>query len=252
MRPRRGCLRHALQTRTGCCLVCGRRAVFLVTEPEHIRENAWCIWCGSSARGRHVAKCVVQSLPQHGVRCVRDLAAVHSLRIYNMSAQGCFAEIWGARPHITYSEYFDGVPSGESRDGVLCQDVQSLSFDDCSFDLIVSEDVFEHVADYRRGFWEIRRVLKPGGHHIFSVPIGFTHPTLARFDTQGACEVPCLPIEYHGDPIRGQIPVRTSFGYDLLGFLESLGFAASLEISRYDDARRYGTFDCATFVTRKC
>jgi SAM-dependent methyltransferase len=252
MRLRRGCLRHALQTRAGRCLVCGRFALFLVTNPEHIRENAWCVWCGSSARSRHVAKCVVQSLPQHGLRCVGDLAAAHSLRIYNMSARGCFAEIWGACPHITYSEYLDGVPSGDSRDGILCEDVQGLSFEDCSFDLIISEDVFEHVEDYRQGFWEVRRVLKPGGHHIFSVPVGFAHPTLARFETQGSREVSRLPIEYHGDPIRGQVPVRTSFGYDLLDFLGSLGFEARLEISRYDEDRRFGTFDCATFVTRRC
>lgn len=252
MRLRKGSLRHALHTRAGRCLVCGRRTLFVISDPEHIRENAWCIWCGSAARTRHVAKCIVQSVPEHNLTCARDLAAIESLRVYNMSASGCLADVWGTPSHITYSEYFDGVPSGESRDGILCQDVHSLSFGDCSFDLVVSEDVFEHVVDYRKGFSEVRRVLKPGGYHIFSVPIGFTHPTLARFETQGSGEVPILPLEHHGDPIRGQVPVRTSFGYDLLDVLQSMGYEARLEISRYDDSRRFGTFDCATFVTRKC
>jgi SAM-dependent methyltransferase len=168
-----------------------------------------------------------------------------------MSASGCFARVWGPRPHITYSEYFEDWEGGTYRDAVLCQNVERLTFADGSFDLVVSEDVFEHVRDCRRGFREIRRVLAPGGYHVFSVPIGFTHPTQERFETRGDQEVPRLPVEYHGDPIRGQIPVRTTFGYDLVDFLESLGFEASLEMSRYDEARRFGTFDCVTVVTRK-
>ncbi|UCC68947.1 MAG: class I SAM-dependent methyltransferase [Armatimonadota bacterium] len=176
---------------------------------------------------------------------------VEHLSVYNMSATGCLAEIWGQRSQITYSEYFDGCESGEYRDGVLCQNVEGLSFADESFDLVISEDVFEHVRDYHRGLAEIRRVLKPGGYHIFSVPLGFTHPTLARFAIKGGQEVPVLPVEHHGDPVRGQIRVFTSFGYDLFDQLSAMGFEVSLEISRYDDERRYGTFHSCTFVTRK-
>ena len=240
-----------LLTKAGRCTVCGRPSLFLVTDLKGIRENAWCIGCGSSARNRHVAKCVVEALSGFGVARFTDLATTQSLSIYNMSAQGCFARVWGRRPHITYSEYFDDAPSGECREGILCQNVEQLSFDDSSFDLVVSEDVFEHVRDYRKGFWEVRRVLKLGGRHIFSVPIGLSHPTFPRFGAEQGKEVPILPLEYHGDPSRGQIPVRTSFGYDLLGFLESLGFEARLEMPRYEEACRFGTFDCATFVTSK-
>ena len=44
-----------------------------------------------------------------------------------------------------------------------------LPFDDASFDVVVSDQVFEHVMDYPSTLREIQRVLKPGGAflHIF-------------------------------------------------------------------------------------
>jgi SAM-dependent methyltransferase len=244
--------KYLWQSRAGRCPVCGRRTLFLIVDTHHIRENAWCLWCRSASRNRHTARTIVGLFQDRGVRWLKDLAAIESLRIYNMSARGCFARVWGNRPHITYSEYFDGCRSGEVREGVLCQNVEHLSFEDATFDLVGSEDVFEHVRDWQRGIREVWRVLKPGGYHVFSVPLGFGHPTFGRFGEHSGQDVPVRPLEVHGDPIRGEIPVRTSFGYDLVPLLESFGFEVRLEISRYDEARRCGTFDCATFVTRKC
>lgn len=44
-----------------------------------------------------------------------------------------------------------------------------LPFDDCTFDVVVSDQVLEHVMDYPTTLREIHRVLKPGGAflHIF-------------------------------------------------------------------------------------
>jgi SAM-dependent methyltransferase len=44
-------------------------------------------------------------------------------------------------------------------------------FDDCSFDLVTSNQVFEHVPDVVKCFQECRRVLKPGGILLFAVPL---------------------------------------------------------------------------------
>lgn len=48
-----------------------------------------------------------------------------------------------------------------------------LPFSDASRDLIFSSHSLEHSRDVAATFSEIRRVLKPGGHLFYAVPIGF-------------------------------------------------------------------------------
>jgi SAM-dependent methyltransferase len=45
-----------------------------------------------------------------------------------------------------------------------------LPFTDAYFDLIISDQVFEHVSDQEQAFWEIYRVLKPGAVSIHVMP----------------------------------------------------------------------------------
>lgn len=58
-------------------------------------------------------------------------------------------------------------------DGILRQiDRQSyrLPFDDCSFDVVISNQVLEHVMDYPGTLAEIRRILKPDGVFLHMFP----------------------------------------------------------------------------------
>ena len=79
---------------------------------------------------------------------------------------------------VTKSEYFPGYPLGEPVNEVLNEDVQRLSFPDESFDLVTSNQVFEHVPHVIAGFRECYRVLRPAGSLIFSVPLYDTPSTL--------------------------------------------------------------------------
>lgn len=45
-----------------------------------------------------------------------------------------------------------------------------LPFDDAQFDCVLSSQVLEHVMDYESTFWEIHRVLKPGGISLHTFP----------------------------------------------------------------------------------
>lgn len=48
--------------------------------------------------------------------------------------------------------------------------LESLPFDDGSFDLIAATDVLEHVAEERRALDELRRVAAPGAALLLTVP----------------------------------------------------------------------------------
>ena len=47
---------------------------------------------------------------------------------------------------------------------------ETLPFDDASFDVVFCSEVLEHLPEPGAGLAEIRRVLKPGGRTILSVP----------------------------------------------------------------------------------
>ena len=47
------------------------------------------------------------------------------------------------------------------------EDATELSFDDDSFDLIVAQNLFQHLPRWRKAVGEISRVLRPGGHMIW-------------------------------------------------------------------------------------
>lgn len=159
------------------------------------------------------------------------LPSLAGLPVYELSARGALYR-WLQRQQclLTGSEYFAGVASGDYCDGILCQDVQALSFADESFALCTSTDVFEHVADDCAGFASVARVLRRGGLFVFTVPLYDAAATVERVRcaADGTIEH-LLPPEYHGDPIgpAGRILVRRSYGRDIVDRLCAAGFASA-------------------------
>lgn len=128
--------------------------------------------------------------------------------------------------------------------------MQQFSFPDEKFDLVITEDVLEHVRDDAAAFGEIYRVLKPGGRHVFTIPFLLDMPTLTRIDTSTHEDLMLLPPECHGDSLRGQIITYRTYGNDLFAELEKVGFNTSMFISRYEDLS-YGIVDSYVFVSIK-
>lgn len=236
----------------GYCTVCSRPSLFLPTDkPETIRNHALCIRCRSCSRNRHIAKHILEVFGHRGAERISNFRNHPELKVYNASSASPIAKQLGKAGNITCSEYFDGLKPGEFKDGVMNQDIRNLTFADDSIDLIISEDVMEHVPDYQAGFREVHRVLKKGGKHIFSIPFYFDRPTRELFKLQDGKPILFEPIEYHGDPVRGEIPCFTHIGYDAIGILDRMGFNVKIEFSHYVDEIRFGIFDCYTFVTEK-
>ena len=111
---------------------------------------------------------------------------------------------------------------GSVADGLRHEDIMALTFQDASFDVVITSELFEHVSDPLAGFSEVRRVLRTGGRHIFTVPM--VPDTLTASRTQ-------QPAVYHIDPLRPEgTVVITDFGDDLPDLLRPLGFETTTHL----------------------
>lgn len=100
------------------------------------------------------------------------------------------------------SHYWPNVQPGTVVDGTRCEDLEHPTFDDGSFDIIVSSDVLEHIVDVDAAHAQIARVLAQGGVHVWTAPqyrdLDTSRPRVRR----SAAGLEYLqPAEYHGDPV---------------------------------------------------
>src|SRR5207302_4059151 len=187
------------------------------------RETLVCPVTGLNARARMVLLAARRLLGEERLR---------SADIYLTEATTPFYRAVAAiNPRVQGSEYFgaDATP-GEVRRGIRHQDVTHLSFPDHSFDLIVTNDVLEHVPDYTRAMRELNRVLKPGGILLVTVPFHedvYNNEIRARLTAAGAVEHLMTPPEYHDDPVNPAAGVLCYqvFGWKILDDLREAGFA---------------------------
>ncbi|MCP9817464.1 methyltransferase domain-containing protein [Synechococcus sp. GreenBA-s] len=110
------------------------------------------------------------------------------------------------------------------------QDLCALSFGDASFDLVLCNELFEHVQDLELAFREIARVLRPGGRLVATCPLAFGQQdsiVKAVYNpATGQAEVSGDP-DFHGDPVRpshGSLVYRIP-GWDILEQLQEAGFS---------------------------
>lgn len=148
--------------------------------------------------------------------------------VYELSSRGALFEFLRQNAgSVTGSEYFADVAPGAWKGAIQCQDVQALTYASDSFDICTSTEVFEHVPDDSRGFSEIRRVLRPGGTFVFTVPINIHDATVERARLLAGGDVEhLLPAEYHGDPVgdAGRILAFRNYGADIVDRLIASGF----------------------------
>ena len=123
------------------------------------------------------------------------------------------------------SDFREGAAPGAVRDGVRHEDLTRLTFPDAAFDLVITSETLEHVADLAAALAEIRRVLAPGGRHVCTVPLLPGVPTTfsrARLDETGARVDLAPPIFHPGGDVG--YPVFTEFGADFPAIVRAAGF----------------------------
>jgi SAM-dependent methyltransferase len=121
------------------------------------------------------------------------------------------------------THYFPNFPLGQTHStGWRNEDLENLTFGNETFDLMITQDVMEHIFNPARAFSEIARTLKKGGAHIFTVPIvNKEKPSKinAKKDEHGNVLILGTP-EYHGNPVDNQGSLVTMYwGYNICDFI---------------------------------
>jgi len=80
-----------------------------------------------------------------------------------LESYGAIYNVLSESPNLICSEFWYDVLRGTLVGNVRCEDVQNLTLLDESFGIVITQDVFEHIAEPERGLREIWRVLKTGG-----------------------------------------------------------------------------------------
>jgi SAM-dependent methyltransferase len=121
------------------------------------------------------------------------------------------------------SQYFGDMPPGGNVDGIRCENLEKLTFEDQSIDLHITQDVFEHLLNPAAAFREIARTLRPGGAHIFTTPLESKSAATdfcARLAEDGKMVELLQPPTYHQNPISSSGSLVTvRWGYDITQYI---------------------------------
>lgn len=206
----------------GRCRLCGphdrhgRPTLFYPrqnAQPDHWRESLVCIRCHGIARWRAVAAVLERVKPGWRNGRLHEAGPAGSVSAYlRRGCPGYIASHWfgdGIAP---------GTPAGPTSgaDEVVNENLEDQSFADASFDVVITQDVLEHVFEPERALAEITRTLAPGGVHVWTIPRRFDRKTTCRAmrSDDGTIEYLQAP-EYHDNPIStdGSLVV-TDWGHD--------------------------------------
>lgn len=207
------------------CQACDR-GVALVADKQHgsdgkvnFRERLICPHCQLNTRQRFMAHLVRSTLggrPGTRVYLHEQITPFFSWAVANLPG-----EVMG-------SEYLGhDLVGGTAIDGIRHEDALALSFGDDSLDVIISQDVLEHVPSIDDAISEAARVLRPGGRFLFSVPFNAqADSTVQRATVIDGEVVHLMEPHFHGNPVSSEGSlVFYDHGWDLLERLRDAGFA---------------------------
>jgi SAM-dependent methyltransferase len=192
----------------GWCVICEAEVTF-TARYDWFRDHLKCPRCDSVPRERALMHVVAAFYPHW-----RDLR-IHEMAPIGRGASEKLREAAGYEA----SQYFPSLPPGErTPPGWINQNAENLTYADDTFDLVVTQDVFEHILDIDAAFREIGRTLRPGGAHVFTTPlVNKARPTECRASRapDGSIRHHAEP-EYHGNPVDPDGSLVTwHFGFDL-------------------------------------
>ncbi|GFE56712.1 methyltransferase [Geobacter sp. AOG1] len=191
----------------GNCPTCESEVTFVARE-AWLRDHYFCSKCGSIPRERALMLTIDTYFPDW-----RNLI-IHESSPGNRGASKRLAQQCN---HYIPSQFFPNNDPGSIVGGTRCENLEALSFNDESVDLHITQDVLEHVFHPSKVFSEIARTLKPGGAHIFTVPIVNKYrPSKLRARCDNGEITHLVSPVFHGNPISDEGSLVTvDWGFDI-------------------------------------
>lgn len=161
------------------------------------------------------------------------------LRIHESSPinRGASLKLKTHAKNYLQSQYYPDKQCGTTIDGFRNENLENQTFADASFDLVITQDVMEHVYHPDRVFREIARTLAKGGAHIFTVPLINKYAKTEVWATLNPDGTPnfLYSPEYHGNPVnRHGSPVTMHWGGDIVDYIYAASGLETQIISMYD------------------
>ncbi len=213
----------------GHCPICNNKVSFSTTKPW-LRDSLACPKCYAIPRERALMLVLEKYYPNWRELKIHESSPCH---------RGVSKRLKDECKNYSSSQFFPGQKPGEIIQGFRNENLEHTTFEDGAFDLIITQDVMEHIYHPEMAFKEINRILKSvisegrQGAHIFTVPIVNKHHKTERWAKLGANGVPDFlhEPEYHGNPVDNSgSPVTMHWGYDIKDFIDSNGnFETSIE-----------------------
>jgi ubiquinone/menaquinone biosynthesis C-methylase UbiE len=131
------------------------------------------------------------------VGCGNGAAAIHLARTYKFDTTGIDVD---PDQILAAAEAANGL--NDIR--FIVGDATALPFQDGEFDLVYSNKTTHHIPDWQQAIREMARVLKPGGHLVYSdfvAPFGQRLPTRTGVKTTAAANG-LEPLNSSGSPFH--------------------------------------------------
>lgn len=190
----------------GFCPICEKKTLFYKSA-DWLRDNYRCIRCSSVPRQRALLQVMQKFFPDWKNLTIHESSpSGATYKKFTSDCQGYLA-----------SQFFPDIALGTICSGFRNEDLARQTFDDEVFDLVLTQDVLEHLLDPVQSLKEISRTLKPGGAHIFTVPWYSWQDTKIRAIQDNGEIVYLEEPDYHVNPVddEGSLVV-TEWGRDLI------------------------------------
>jgi SAM-dependent methyltransferase len=196
------------------CPICTERKTFTApNDYDSCRDGLAAVGCPLNncvTRERAAAEVVFSLFPR---------SAFETLRVHESApgGRGLSLWLWYNSKHKVFSGYYPDKPFGSMVGHIRNEDLETQTFPDRSFDLVIHLDVMEHLFDPFTALAEIYRTLDFGGVCTFTTPTyeDRIKSEQVAFQTPTGLKIVGDP-EYHGnpqDPIGSLVTWR--YGYDL-------------------------------------